>query len=146
MKMYYILEKRGKKGVSPELFFHIQAHLKSLSEIAPNKTVLIVKNGKRTFKPARFMKCSFRDAFMTFTERDELSYSCFFSYIGKEYKKPHRATDLCDYCENGKSLIKEIKQFVIQHEIPVSENDSNFEEVLTRLETIQINSNSPEIE
>lgn len=39
-----------------------------------------------------------------------MSKETFFKYLKKsgEFKKPHRLTDLCDYCEKGKELKKKI--------------------------------------
>ncbi len=34
------------------------------------------------------------------------SFSGFYSKIPKNIKKPHRLTDLCEYCEYGKKLEK----------------------------------------
>ena len=60
--------------------------------------------------------------------RDLISKSTFFKYlnINKQYKKPHRLTDLCDYCEwarNAKSdiniYLKANKEFELKENFEV---------------------------
>ena len=36
-----------------------------------------------------------------------ISFSSFYKYLKKNIKKPHRLTDLCEYCEYGKILEKD---------------------------------------
>jgi hypothetical protein len=35
----------------------------------------------------------------------DLSFSSFYKYVGEQFKKPHRFSDLCEYCENYKVKI-----------------------------------------
>ena len=60
------------------------------------------------------MSLSFSDAYIQFPDRNKLSKSCFNSYIGSEFKKPHRTSDLCDHCEMGKEIKKQIISKIIR--------------------------------
>ena len=42
----------------------------------------------------------------------DISFSTFFKYVPDHFKKPHRFSDLCDYCEVYKSLKKEMSRFL----------------------------------
>lgn len=65
----------------------------------------------------RYLKLSKKDAYQNFEHRDKMSYKTFHYSMGKVFKKPHRETDKCDYCEQGKILKQKIFDFVKTTEI-----------------------------
>lgn len=53
---------------------------------------------------------SISETYQKFESKNELCFKTFYSYVGKEFKKPHRLTDLCDYCEQGIKIKKKSKK------------------------------------
>ena len=80
------------------------------SEIAANRTIVAGKdnNGNKIRKNVRYRNKPIFEIYNTFDCANELSLSTFRSYIGSEFKSPHLPSDICDYCEFGKNLKKEI--------------------------------------
>jgi hypothetical protein len=54
----------------------------------------------------------------------KIAYSIFHKHKGNFFKKPHRLTDLCDYCEYGKKLKLEIKQEAIRNGYVINEENN----------------------
>jgi hypothetical protein len=79
--------------------------MESLSSLASNR---IVKIPGRSVN-AMYCSKSIKEAYKTFPNRANIPYSSFYKYISKKLKKPHRLTDLCDYCEHGKKIHQQIK-------------------------------------
>jgi hypothetical protein len=95
----------GRFSLSEEKKIQINTHMESLSSIASNR---LVKIGGRSVS-AMYCSKSIKEAYKSFPDRATIPFSTFYKYISKKFKKPHRLTDLCDYCEHGKKLNREIK-------------------------------------
>ncbi len=67
--------------------------------------------------------------------KDEISFSTFCNKIDNIYKKPHRLTDLCEYCEIGNELKKEIQHFI--QEYGFEYNELNITEVIRTLKKLK---------
>ena len=78
----------------------------------------------KTSQSARYLEDQFSELYKSFEFSSEISFSTFYKYAKKsgEFKKPYRWTDICDYCERGKHLKREI-------ELKLKEFDFNYEEV-----------------
>ena len=72
--------------------------------------------GIRELKALRCRTSTIWDAYSSFPFKDELSFSSFYKYISKEFKKPYRQTDLCDYCLHGKKLKNQLISDAIKFE------------------------------
>ena len=70
--------------------------MESLSTIAANRYL------KKIDKNAYYCSISMIEAFSKFEFNNTMSFSTFYKYIGDQFKKPHRFSDLCDYCEKNK--------------------------------------------
>ena len=55
----------------------------------------------------------------------KLSISSFEKYTGKEFKKPHRLSDKCDYCEEAKSIKKLIENEILKFDYTCVTYDSD---------------------
>ncbi len=74
----------------------ICSHMESISSIAANRFL------KKADKNAFYCSKSLIEAYGSF--EGKISYSTFYKYVGDEFKKPHRFSDLCEYCENFKVI------------------------------------------
>ena len=93
-----------------EIVESINEHVKRLSQVASNR-LISKKNDKSGEKEAvRYLNCTLKEAYRSFKDKDSISFSTFRRCIEKKYKKPHRLTDLCRYCEHGHSLTKRINK------------------------------------
>jgi hypothetical protein len=70
------------------------------SSIAANRYL------KKIDKNAYYCNISSMEAYSKFDYIQEngkpLCFSTFYKYIGDQFKRPHRFSDLCDYCEKYK--------------------------------------------
>ena len=66
----------------------------------------------KTIQNARYLEDQYSELYKAFEFSSEISRSTFYKYanISGEFKKAYRWTDLCDYCERGKSLKREIQE------------------------------------
>lgn len=74
----------------------INDYMSGISSIAANRYL------KKCDKNAYYCSFSIVDAYMKYAGNNELSFSSFYKYIGDQFKKPHRFSDLCEYCEDNK--------------------------------------------
>lgn len=105
------LEKRGRKLLNDDLIESIQQHLDTNSASASNRTVVSKDknlNGLKVDLPVKYRNATLLELYNSFEDKNELSFSCFCSYISKEFKKPRRFTDLCEYCEKSRSIKKQL--------------------------------------
>ncbi len=86
--------KGGRKKISSILQKNITSHLYNNSEAAANRYL------KKCQTNSFYRSLTFREIYENFPEKKRISYSCFRSYIGNQFKKPFRPSDLCGYCEN----------------------------------------------
>ncbi len=70
----------------------------SISSIAANRFL------KKKEKNAFYCSTSLVEAYSNLNL--DISFSTFYKYVGDEFKKPHRFSDLCEYCENYKVNLK----------------------------------------
>ena len=94
----------------------VNEHMMNISQEASNRTIIAkdcFKNKK--IETVRYCNVSWLEAYFCFEYRDELSFSTFYKYVEKIYKKPHRKTDLCHYCHEGKKLKNEIIRFCSEY-------------------------------
>jgi hypothetical protein len=127
----------GRFPIAEDLVHSINEHMESISSQASNRTVCSAIDNQ----PIGVWYCSmsFRKAYQTFAYREELRYSTFFKYVQKKFKKPHRKTDICEYCDSGSKL----KQIIIDH--LKTRIDSNVIEDLAKLDyDIENSSNDKE--
>lgn len=82
--------------------------MKSLSEIAANRYL------KKQKTSAYYCSVSLLQAYNEFEFRKDLSFSTFYSYVDAKYKKPHRISDLCDYCEKNKVYKRSFFKYYLQ--------------------------------
>ena len=73
---------------------------------------------------------------MSFPFIHEISFSAFLKNIGKEYKKPKRLTDICDYCEFGKSLKLELIEHAVDFDFVSNTNELDANELKMFFENI----------
>lgn len=119
--------KGGRPKIKVEVQKFIDEHLENSSSVASNRTI---KDNSGEKISARYCEDTIKEAFKKFYNRilsrelncEKISFSSFYKYVGKEYKKPHRITDLCDYCEYGKKLRAELKLYAIQNGLNVDES------------------------
>ena len=112
--------KGGRPKIKVEVQKLINEHLENSSSVASNRTIKD-KSGEKI--SARYCEDTIKEAFKKFNNRilsrelncEKISFSSFYKYFGTEYKKPHRITDLCDYCEYGKKLKAELRLYAIQN-------------------------------
>ncbi len=73
--------------------------MENISSIAANRYLVKLK------KNAFYCECSLFEAYLRFQSKailPQILFSSFFKYVGDEFKKPHRFSDLCEYCEKNK--------------------------------------------
>ena len=92
-KNYYI---GGRKQINNALKRSIDMHLQNNSSIAANRFL------KKQACCVRYRDGPLTQAFGTFPEKNLLSFSSFNKYVDCRYKKPHRFSDLCGFCEKNK--------------------------------------------
>ncbi len=70
----------------------------NISSIAANRYLIKLQ------KNACYCECSLVEAYSRFTTNstENISFSSFYKCVGDEFKKPHRFSDLCEYCEKNK--------------------------------------------
>ena len=88
----------GRPKVELKVVTNIDNHMKSLSEIAANRYLIKLK------KNARYRNTTYKAAFNSYPMKKKITFSTFYKKICKRFKKPHRLSDLCDICQNGKVI------------------------------------------
>ena len=84
----------------------------------------IILLGKKEDITVRYRFTTLCEAYESYPFKEEVSFSCFYSHIENTFKKPHRLTDLCEYCEHGKDMLREIKREAIKNKY---ESDGPFD-------------------
>ena len=78
-----------------------------LSSIAANRFL------KKDQINAYHRETTLTEAYNLFIKNGQnISFSAFVNNVNRKYKKFRKATDLCQYCENGKHLAKELKKIM----------------------------------
>lgn len=92
--------KGGRPKVKMIITKNINDYMKTVSEIAANRYLIKLKRN------ARYRHGTFKAAFNNYKWKKsfgkKITFSTFYKKICKRFKKPHRLSDLCDICENGK--------------------------------------------
>jgi hypothetical protein len=70
--------------------------MEKISSVAANRYL------KKMQKNAFYCECSLIEAYSRFESSSDLSFSSFYKHLGDQFKKPHRFSDLCEYCEKNK--------------------------------------------
>ena len=86
----------GRPCLNNMIVENIHTHMNNKSSIAANRYL------KKCKSSARYRDTTYLEAFNSFQMKDKLVISTFKRKMKKIYKKPHRFSDLCDVCENGK--------------------------------------------
>lgn len=128
-------KKGGRPKINEEIQNQIGDHLKKFSSIASNRMVK-ESNGEKV--SARYCDDTIKEAYKKFLSRiqngeircEKVSFSSFNKYVGVEYKKPHRLTDLCDYCEYGKKIKSDIKTYALQNGLNRFDTDLDLDHLL----------------
>ncbi|CAF0975069.1 unnamed protein product [Brachionus calyciflorus] len=83
--------------------------MNDISEIAANRYL------KKINSNAFYCSTSLLKAYESFKYQSSLSFSSFYKYVSEKYKKPHRFSDLCDYCEKNKEYKKELQNYASEN-------------------------------
>ena len=86
----------GRPEISLLKVKQINDHLEKNSTVAANRFL------KKLKVCANYRHLSLRESYQTMRNKEDVSYSTFYKKIQKKYKKPHRLSDLCRYCEVNK--------------------------------------------
>lgn len=82
--------------------------------------------------PARYLEENLIDLYKKFPLKDQVKNCSFRNYLKKSgvFKKQHRLTDLCDYCERLREVRPEIAKSMANYEFKISDEDGfNVDEV-----------------
>ena len=73
--------------------------MEATSEISANRRVVVGKNedNENITKHVMHRTISLFELYYKFPFKAELAFSTFYSYMGLEFKKPYRNSDLCDW-------------------------------------------------
>jgi hypothetical protein len=106
-KYTQIEAKRGpKRKINEDLKSLIKNHLEKISSPSSNRSIKVKNKG---LVNVRYLNCSFKESYRSFEYKNIISLSSFLSFIPPEFKKPHRLTDLCNYCEYKRDIINNLK-------------------------------------
>jgi hypothetical protein len=96
----------GRPSISESLKHEISSYLKSNSRQASNRVVNI--NGQLV--PIRYLNDTQKEIWKKSPLYNLISEQTFYNYknINNQFKKPHRFTDLCDYCLWAKTVKNQI--------------------------------------
>jgi hypothetical protein len=131
----------GRPCTDRMIIEEINTHMESLSNTASCKTVKIGKYAERistelhkpkridtTYEAVRYRQTTIKEAWKLFIERRQhdkkmksIPFTTFYKKIDKRFKKPFQLTDLCDYCEMGKNLQKELKAYIRENKLSFNE-------------------------
>ena len=74
------------------------------SRVAENSTIAANRYLKKQNQNALYRNSTLKEAYNNLPEKNKLSYSSFYLHLDNRFKKPHRLSDLCDYCEYKKVI------------------------------------------
>jgi hypothetical protein len=125
---FEFIELKKNRKLSDDLIFSIQNHLEGISSAAANRMIIKKKGTKKELVNCRYLNVSFSDAYISFISipgNNQISKSCFRSYMGKEFKKPHNNSDLCDHCLYGKVIKNQIIRKINENSCEYTNVDSD---------------------
>lgn len=126
----------------PEEVFKIKNHMESLANPASHRSVDVktfetrpawasVKKRKIISKeprPVMYRETTMLEAFKQFIEKNEsdksVSLPTFVKYTDARFKRPRKKTDVCDYCEYGKLLFKNVRFFLQKYYEPITQEQA----------------------
>jgi hypothetical protein len=135
----------GRRRTDAELVEEIKVHMESLTNIGANRTVVIrnfaERNPREIYKKrkisqqienVRYRTTTLNEAFRQYKLRDNhlndqrrnFRFLTFKKYVDKRFKKPQKSTDLCEFCQFGKSIEKELKAEFLNYDLGYFENNS----------------------
>ena len=91
-----VLRKKGRPALDKNLVVALNQHVEKDSTVAANRFL------KRLQTCAMYRHFAMVDHYKSFPSKINLSYSSFNKYTMKKYKKPHKLTDMCKWCEKNK--------------------------------------------
>ena len=99
---WHARNKGGRPKLEESIAENINYYMKKRSSPAGNRYL------KKLKMNAMYRNSTYKTAFNEYPLKDKirLSFSTFKKKICKRFKKPHRLSDLCDLCEQGKVKIK----------------------------------------
>jgi hypothetical protein len=105
--------KRGRKEIQVDLKIAIQEHLEKYSNVSSNRSIKFpIGNDEKTDIAVQHRNETLEIIYDNFPFKNEIKFSTFCKYIDKKFKKPHRLSDLCEYCEHGRNLKKKISNLL----------------------------------
>ncbi|CAF0988080.1 unnamed protein product [Brachionus calyciflorus] len=132
------LNKGGRKHLSAFFRESIENHMKSISSLAAKRFL------KKCQSNAFYSSVSFLEGYSSFPLKNQISFSSFYKYLGEKYKKPHRISDLCDYCEANKLYKREVLGYAIKNGYDQAE-ERDFNLIAQYLSTLEENDEIQEI-
>ena len=124
----------GASCKSESLISDLYSHLDSMSNISSDRTVQMLFEGVLQDVNVRYMKAPVLESYNLFPRQNEISLSSYYNHITKQYKRPHRLSDLCDYCEYATVLNANILDFLSIFSIHVEDNkDLNCHEIINQI-------------
>ena len=164
----------GRYGISDSLKSQISKHLESqeVSEIAANRVIKKRIVGPRNLgEPERYepkhtwqenldpietelkpvfnriipINEAYKKFMSTYDYAEPLSVTTFRKYIPKEFKKPYRYTDMCEYCEYGRCLKINILDYTRNYHTEFFERENkedfiNFKNYIEYFQTVSTES------
>jgi hypothetical protein len=95
VKKYKVYFQDFSVEIKPE----INKHVEKISNVASNRFL------KKINSTAFYRQTSLTEAYQKYQNSERaISFSTFYNALIKKYKKPHRLTDLCQYCEIFKEV------------------------------------------
>lgn len=78
------------------------------------------------WQPAFYLNDNKIEIYKTFEYADKVSKATFFNYLKRSgrFKKPHRLTDLCNYCENLRDLKRNLPHELEKFNCYTGENNA----------------------
>lgn len=109
----------GGISISASLRESIQAYLEEHSNISSNRLIVNKDYYSEDYREevnVRYLEQNPTELYKAFPLRNKISKATFFKYLNKSgiYKKPMRMTDLCDYCEKGKTIKRSLPQRLLR--------------------------------
>ena len=94
--LYSYFNKGGRKKIKSYLKQSIEEHMQQKSSLAANR-----------FKKKNECCVYYRDhplleIYGSFIDKKDISFSSFYKYMSSKYKKPHRMSEFCGFCEKNK--------------------------------------------
>ncbi len=100
--------KGGRKPIHDTIPLKINSYMESISSIAANRYLKKIDKNAYYCNISLLIKVysKFNEAYSKFNNTQingkPISFATFYKYIRDQFKKAHRFSDLCDYCEKYK--------------------------------------------